>query len=627
MKRITLLSGGGILILCSMLYAAVPQLINFQGILRDGSGNPVANGSYTVTFTIYDALTGGTNLWSEIQSVTTSGGLFTVLLGSTNPVPDSAFNNINRYLGIAVSPDPEMTPRQKLVSVAYGYRVNTVDSALGGTIKGDVNITGKATIGPGHTNSGGNAFVAGLNNTASGLFSTVTGGGGNVASGLLAAVSGGSYDTASAPNSTVSGGDRNSANGGLSTVSGGSNNVANGIASSIGGGSNNIAEDTASRVGGGWYNHARGIYSVVCGGGGSTAADSNSALGDYSSINGGLRNKATGFGSRVGGGDNNTASGLHAVVIGGAGSVASGPYAIVGGYFNTASNAGAHVGGGGNNVASGYNSVVGGGDSDTASSFSATVGGGYGNSASGSYSSGGGGGQNIASGLLATVGGGTNNVASNNQATVSGGRENRASGSYATVPGGYLNAARGDASFAVGFNAIAHNIASVVIAANGNFLSSDSIRSGGNEQIVLRADAGIWITNTGGVATYDVTKLINTSSGAYLTTGGTWTNASSRSYKTDIQPLRSSEYADFLEKLGKVEVVHFRYKTDPCREHIGMIAEDVPEEIASEDRQGVPTADAIAFLMAALKAQQGQIKKLEEKLKEMEGRTPQAEVK
>ena len=51
--------------------AAVPQLINFQGILRDGSGNPVANGSYSVVFTIHDAPTGGSSLWSETQSAAT----------------------------------------------------------------------------------------------------------------------------------------------------------------------------------------------------------------------------------------------------------------------------------------------------------------------------------------------------------------------------------------------------------------------------------------------------------------------------------------------------------------------------------------------------------------------------
>lgn len=100
---------------------AVPQLINFQGILRDGSGNPVTDGSYSVTFTIYDAPSGGTAYWAETTSVITASGLFTVLLGSANPVPDSVFHDTLRYLGIQVGADPEMTPRQQLSSVGYGY--------------------------------------------------------------------------------------------------------------------------------------------------------------------------------------------------------------------------------------------------------------------------------------------------------------------------------------------------------------------------------------------------------------------------------------------------------------------------------------------------------------------------
>jgi hypothetical protein len=144
----------GVLLLASTAFtfipseagAAVPQLINFQGLLKDGSGNPVADGSYSVTFTIYDAASGGSNLWTEIQSVSTSGGLFAVLLGAINPIPDSAFKGADRWLGIAVSPDPEM-PRQRLVSVGYAYRVNSVDSALGGHLTGDVTVSGNVGIG------------------------------------------------------------------------------------------------------------------------------------------------------------------------------------------------------------------------------------------------------------------------------------------------------------------------------------------------------------------------------------------------------------------------------------------------------------------------------------------------
>jgi len=114
--------------------AAVPQLINYQGLLKNNLGNPVPNGSYPVTFTIYNAPTGGINLWSETQSVTTSSGLFTALLGSTPaPIPDSIFNDTTSYLGIKVGADPEMTPRQRLASVGYSYISNqwtSLDSNL-----------------------------------------------------------------------------------------------------------------------------------------------------------------------------------------------------------------------------------------------------------------------------------------------------------------------------------------------------------------------------------------------------------------------------------------------------------------------------------------------------------------
>lgn len=111
---------------------------------------------------------------------------------------------------------------------------------------------------------------------------------------------------------------------------------------------------------------------------------------------------------------------------------------------------------------------------------------------------------------------------------------------------------------------------------------------------------------------------LHMASGAHVTAGGTWTNTSSRSYKTDIQPLKDKEYADILEQLENLDVVRFRYKADPNREHIGLIAEDVPDEMASLDRKGIPTADAIAFLTAALKAQQAQIENLKKTIRQLQ---------
>lgn len=123
-----------------------------------------------------------------------------------------------------------------------------------------------------------------------------------------------------------------------------------------------------------------------------------------------------------------------------------------------------------------------------------------------------------------------------------------------------------------------------------------------------------------GIGTSSPSHPLHMGSGAHVTAGGVWTNASSKELKTDIQPLENEEYSEILKKLEDLDVVHFKYKAEPDVVHIGMIAEDVPDEIASPDRKGIPTADAIAFLVAAVKAQQHKIDKLEKKLKDLENK-------
>jgi hypothetical protein len=54
-------------------------------------------------FTVYDAATVGNSKWTETQSITTSNGLFTVLLGTINPIVDTVFDGTTRYLSLAVA--------------------------------------------------------------------------------------------------------------------------------------------------------------------------------------------------------------------------------------------------------------------------------------------------------------------------------------------------------------------------------------------------------------------------------------------------------------------------------------------------------------------------------------------
>jgi len=106
----------------------IPQIINYQGILTDTSGNPVPDGQYGIVFSIYDASTGGTALWTETWNsgttpITTIGGNFSVLLGIHNSISASFFNDHpTTYLGIKVGSDSEMQPRQKIASVGYAFK-------------------------------------------------------------------------------------------------------------------------------------------------------------------------------------------------------------------------------------------------------------------------------------------------------------------------------------------------------------------------------------------------------------------------------------------------------------------------------------------------------------------------
>ena len=102
------------------LKAQVPQVINYQARLVDpGTGMPVEDGVYVIVFSLYDLPAGGEPLWTETQSIQTTDGVYSVLLGSFNPLITSLFFGQERYLGVTVGTDPEMVPRKQMVSVPY----------------------------------------------------------------------------------------------------------------------------------------------------------------------------------------------------------------------------------------------------------------------------------------------------------------------------------------------------------------------------------------------------------------------------------------------------------------------------------------------------------------------------
>jgi len=112
--------------------ASVPQMISYQGRLSRADGQPVSDGTYSLVFRIYTQETGGTPLWSESQSVRVTGGLFNVLLGSYNPIPDVAFQG-DTWLETQVN-DTVLVPRTRIVSVGYALVAKTAENVPDGSI-------------------------------------------------------------------------------------------------------------------------------------------------------------------------------------------------------------------------------------------------------------------------------------------------------------------------------------------------------------------------------------------------------------------------------------------------------------------------------------------------------------
>ncbi|MBN1477833.1 hypothetical protein JXA47_13855 [Candidatus Sumerlaeota bacterium] len=113
----------------------VPELVNYQGLLTDAGGVPLATGTCDLSFSLYADADGNTRVWgpethADAQVI---DGQFNVILGSTEPLGD-AFQESERYLGVAVSPEAEITPRQRILSTPYAL------SARNGVPIGTVNM-------------------------------------------------------------------------------------------------------------------------------------------------------------------------------------------------------------------------------------------------------------------------------------------------------------------------------------------------------------------------------------------------------------------------------------------------------------------------------------------------------
>lgn len=147
-----------ILVLCvACLWADVPNEITYQGRLRE-YGQPV-NGSRTMRFSIYDAVTNGTQRWTSGDvNVTVSSGVFTYALA-----PSSIDWRVKDYWIEIIISGKVLSPREKITAQVFALHSQTAESLTrsSGDIKFEIGATSYVVVNSGglRLNSGTITFV------------------------------------------------------------------------------------------------------------------------------------------------------------------------------------------------------------------------------------------------------------------------------------------------------------------------------------------------------------------------------------------------------------------------------------------------------------------------------------
>ena len=126
-----------------------------------------------------------------------------------------------------------------------------------------------------------------------------------------------------------------------------------------------------------------------------------------------------------------------------------------------------------------------------------------------------------------------------------------------------------------------------------------------------------------GIGTQTPTHPLQMAGGAY-SNGSSWVDGSSREYKENIKNLNTE---DAVETLKGLNPVTFNYKASPGEGHVGFVAEDVPELVATKDRKGLSPMDIVAVLTKVVQEQQKLVQEQHTVIKALRERLAQVESK
>ncbi len=122
------------------LFSQSPDKINYQGLLRDGSGVPLVNTNFTIRFEILSGSPTGSVVFTEQQSRQTNAyGIFTATIGDVNNLGVVNWPSASHYLQVSVDPAGgtnfvAMGTAQQLLSVPYAQNANSVPATFSNNV-------------------------------------------------------------------------------------------------------------------------------------------------------------------------------------------------------------------------------------------------------------------------------------------------------------------------------------------------------------------------------------------------------------------------------------------------------------------------------------------------------------
>ena len=166
----------------------------------------------------------------------------------------------------------------------------------------------------------------------------------------------------------------------------------------------------------------------------------------------------------------------------------------------------------------------------------------------------------------------------------------------------------------------------VLNLSNSTAIGHRAIVKNSNTMVFGDVNVNSWLFNTNATATAGTALVVGSNSsngnGAYLTTGGVWTNASDRNKKENFSPL---DNADILDRIGQLPITRWNYK-GLHEQHIGPVAQDFYRifQVGADDKT-ISTIDPSGIALAGIQELHRKWQQAEQRANELQSRLEKQE--